>query len=113
LKFNLLDKLNDFFYNTPFPLQLKIQWTGSKEEQLVQKFLPITFNPIMILKTSTSLLATNAIFILDILRSANSSNSNINNIAIDPLEVTLHQEQNIALEPVEAQLLNPKPFKVF
>jgi len=36
----------------------------------------------------------------------------LNQITILPTLITLHQEQNIALEPVEAKLLNPNPLIV-
>ena len=72
-----------------------------------QQFLPINFHPIFTLASSTSFLADTAIFILDLRRGPSNPQ-----IQILPLEADLFQEQNIALEPTQAKLLNPKPFKV-
>uniref|UniRef100_A0A914KVU2 TRAPPC10/Trs130 N-terminal domain-containing protein n=1 Tax=Meloidogyne incognita TaxID=6306 RepID=A0A914KVU2_MELIC len=86
--------------------ELKLEWKNASET-IVTKFLQLKFSPLFGLYCTTSLLAGNAIFILDVERRF--VKSLLNQITILPTLITLHQEQNIALEPVEAKLLNPNP----
>uniref|UniRef100_A0A915LKY0 Uncharacterized protein n=1 Tax=Meloidogyne javanica TaxID=6303 RepID=A0A915LKY0_MELJA len=86
--------------------ELKLEWKNASET-IVTKFLQLKFSPLFGLYCTTSLLAGNAIFILDVERRF--VKSPLNQITILPTSITLHQEQNIALEPVEAKLLNPNP----
>jgi hypothetical protein len=67
----------------------------------------------MRLRSSTSFLANSAIFILDVCREHQQGTAaDVAHFDVIPRLCSLHQEHNIALEPVEARLLNPKPFGV-
>uniref|UniRef100_A0A1I8BJH3 TRAPPC10 domain-containing protein n=1 Tax=Meloidogyne hapla TaxID=6305 RepID=A0A1I8BJH3_MELHA len=87
--------------------ELKLEWKNVSSETIVTKFLQLKFSPLFGLYCTTSLLAGNAIFILDVERRF--VKPPLHQITILPIAITLHQEQNIALEPVETKLLNPNP----
>uniref|UniRef100_A0A914I676 Uncharacterized protein n=1 Tax=Globodera rostochiensis TaxID=31243 RepID=A0A914I676_GLORO len=102
--------------------EIKAEWFRKSVDELservlvVQQTFPITFCPIMLLSWHTSFLVDRTLFHLDICRKGTGDGggiflSDVAAVNVLPTAVVLSQENNISLEQVAAELLNPGPLK--
>uniref|UniRef100_A0A915DSA6 Trafficking protein particle complex subunit 10 n=1 Tax=Ditylenchus dipsaci TaxID=166011 RepID=A0A915DSA6_9BILA len=80
--------------------EVQVDWVGRSWH------FPLTFLPIVSLRSMTSLLGDRVLFELDIQRCDTNRA-----LKLVPIQAKLLQDQSLAKEPVEARLMNPVPFE--